>query len=42
MNNEFLGGEAQFDFEFGTPTDTVLVGDWDNDGTDTFALHAAW
>ena len=32
-------GQADIHFEYGTPADTLLYGDWNGDGIDTFAVR---
>ena len=39
MKNSLLGGQADAVFTYGRENDAVLVGDWDGDGKDTFAVR---
>lgn len=37
--NSWADGPAEYTYEFGRPSDQVLVGDWDGDGVDTIAVR---
>ena len=39
VRNSMTGGDADVVVSYGQPRDRVLVGDWDGDGTDTFAVR---
>uniref|UniRef100_UPI00260CD2BD hypothetical protein n=1 Tax=uncultured Georgenia sp. TaxID=378209 RepID=UPI00260CD2BD len=39
VKNSLRGGDADVVFSYGRAGDQVLVGDWDGDGKDTFAVR---
>ena len=41
IKNTLTGGDADADFTYGRKGDVYLVGDWNGDGKDTFAIRRA-
>ena len=41
IKNTLTGGDADVDFTYGRKGDAYLVGDWNGDGKDTFAIRRA-
>jgi len=39
VTNRLAGGDADRVVTYGRPGDDILVGDWDGDGRDTFAVR---